>query len=55
MWQITYPPANGASQGNYFFTKTNKLVVFEEKNILTKTTLAAKPHTFFDWFLVLVR
>ena len=25
MWQISYPSANGASQGNYFLPKSNKL------------------------------
>ena len=28
----TPPPANGASQGNYFLPKSHKLAVFEEKN-----------------------
>ena len=35
------PPANGASQGNYFLPKSHKLAVFEEK-----TALAAKPANF---------
>ena len=30
MWQISYPPANGASHGNYFLLKSHKLA-FEEK------------------------
>ena len=48
MWQISYPPANGASQGNYFLPKSHKLAVFEEK-----TALAAKHANFFPkgfWF-----
>ena len=28
MWQISYPPANGASQGNYFLPKSHKKTVF---------------------------
>ena len=36
MWQILYPPANGASQGNYFLPKNHKLAVFEEKTGLQK-------------------
>ena len=42
------PPANGASQGNYFLPKSNKLVVLEEK-----TALAAKRANFISivfWF-----
>ena len=31
MWQISYPPANGVSQGNNFMPKSNKLAVFEKK------------------------
>ena len=31
MWQISYPPVNKASQGNYFLPKSHKLAVFEEK------------------------
>ena len=31
VWQISYPPANGASQGIYFLPKGHKLAVFEEK------------------------
>ena len=42
------PLANGASQGNYFLPKSNKLAVFEEKNTLTKTALIAKPANFFQ-------
>ena len=30
MWLISYPPANGESQGNYFLPKSHKLAVFEE-------------------------
>ena len=53
------PPANRVSQGNYFLPKSHKLVngsklaVFEEKNALTKTALAAKVANFFSngfWF-----
>ena len=36
MLQISYPFANGASQGNYFLPKNNKLAVFEEKTGLQK-------------------
>ena len=53
MWQISYPPANGASQGNYFLPKSHKFAVSEEKNRLTKTALAAKVENFFSngfWF-----
>ena len=35
MWQVSYPPANGASQGNYFLPKSHK------------TALAAKVESFF--------
>ena len=52
MWQISYPPANGASQGNYFLQDSHKLAVFEEKTGL-KTALAAKCANFFSigfWF-----
>ena len=31
MWQISYPPANGTSQGKYFLAKSHKFAVFEEK------------------------
>ena len=51
MWQISYPPANGASQGNYFLPKSQKLAFFEKR--LTKTALAAKVANFFSngfWF-----
>ena len=41
----SYPPANGASQGNYFLPKSKKLAVFEKR--LTKTALAAKVANFF--------
>ena len=46
MWQISYPPANWASQGNYFLPKSHNLAVFEEKNRLTKTAPAAKVANF---------
>ena len=36
MWQISYPPVNGASQGNYFQPKSNELAVFKEKTGLQK-------------------
>ena len=41
------PPANGASQGNYFLPQSYKLAVFEEKIVL-KTALAAKVANFFQ-------
>ena len=50
MWQISYPPANGANQGNYFLPKIHKLAVFLRKNWLTKTAQAAKRATFFHLF-----
>ena len=53
MWQIPYPPANGASRGNCFLPKSHKVAVFEEKNCLTKTNVAAKRANFFSigfWF-----
>ena len=46
------PPANGASQGNYFLTKSHKLALLK-KNRLSKTALAAKVANFFSngfWF-----
>ena len=49
------PPANGASQGDYFLTKNKKLAALKQKNSLTKTALAANSAIFFTWFLVLVR
>ena len=36
VWQISYPPANVVSQGNYFLPKSYKLAVFEEKTRLQK-------------------
>ena len=42
--QISYPPVNGASQGNYFLPKSHKLAVFEKKAY--KTALAEKWQTF---------
>ena len=51
MWQISNPLVNGASQGNYFRTKSQKLAV--RKKMLTKTALAAKVANFFSngfWF-----
>ena len=53
-----YPPANEASQGNYFLPKSHKLAVFLRKNRLTKTALAAKVANFFSngfWFWLDVR
>ena len=47
------PPTNGASQANYFLPKSHKLDVFEEKNRLSKTALAAERANFFSngfWF-----
>ena len=48
MWLISYPPANGASWGNYFLPKSHKLTVFEEKTSLLKTALGAKVADFFS-------
>ena len=31
MWQISYPPVNGASQANYFLPQSQKLAVFQAK------------------------
>ena len=47
------PPANGASQGNYFLPKSHKLAVFEEKkNGLPKQLWQKKLQTFSNgiWF-----
>ena len=62
------PPANGASQGNYFPPKMrfqpktpkfkekgHKLAVFEAKTGLQKQLWQPNLQTFFIWFLVLVR
>ena len=43
--------AIGASQGNYFLSKSKKLADFEEKNRLTKTDLVAKHANFFHLVL----
>ena len=40
------PPANGASQGNYFLPKSHKSAVFEKR--LRKTALAVKVANFFS-------
>ena len=55
---MSYPPANGESQGNYCQLKSLKLAVFEEKQKnnkkrLFKTALTAKHANFFSngfWF-----
>ena len=38
----------GASQGNYFVPKSQKLAFIEEKNRLTKKALAAEHANFFS-------
>ena len=42
------PPANGASQGNYFLAKIPKMAVFEAKMGLQKLWLQPKLQTFFE-------
>ena len=51
MWQISYPPVNGASQGNYFLPKSKKLAVLEAKTGLQKQLWQATVQTFL-WFLL---
>ena len=49
MWQISFPLAHGASQGNYFLPKSYKLVVLKKQ--LSRTALAAKVAiVFFNGF-----
>ena len=45
MRQILYPPANGASQANYFLPKSHKLANFEEKTGIVTDRQTDK---FFD-------
>ena len=47
MWQISWPSVNGASQGNYFRPKSNKLAIFEAKMSLQKKLWQPKLQTFF--------
>ena len=52
MRQISYPPVNGVSQGNYFLPKSDKLAFFKGKNKKQKNSaLAAKvfEHLFLGW------
>ena len=42
------PPANGASQGNYFLAKIPKIDVFEAKAGLQKLRRQPKLQTFFE-------
>ena len=53
MWQISYPPAIGASQGNYFLPKSHNLAVFEEKQAYKNSSCSQTCKLFFNWFLVL--
>ena len=48
VWQISYPLANGASQGNYFLSKSHKLAVFDEKIGFQKQRLQPKLQTVFQ-------
>ena len=40
MWQISYPPANGASQGNYFLPKSHKLFLKKKAYIIVSYRIA---------------
>ena len=42
------PPANGASQGNYFQAKISKMAVFEAKTGLQKLRRHPIVQTFFE-------
>ena len=44
------PPANGASQGNYFLKKIPKITVFEAKTGLQKLRRQPKLQNFLKWF-----
>ena len=44
--QISFPPANGASQGYYFVPKSHKSAVFEEKTGLQKQLWQPNVQTF---------
>ena len=44
------PPANGASQGNYFQAKIQKTAVFETKRGLQKLRRHTNMQTFFELF-----
>ena len=47
MWEISYPPANGVSQDNYFLPKSHKLAVFEAKMSLQKQLCQPKLQTLY--------
>ena len=50
VWQISYPPVNGASQSNYFLPKSHKLAL---KKAFKNSSVAAKCANFFSncfWF-----
>ena len=46
------PPANGASQGNYFLAKIPKRAVFEAKMGLQKLQGQPKLQTFFEMVFI---
>ena len=48
VWQISYPPANGANLGIYFVLKSKKLAVFEAKTSLQKQLWQPNVQTFFQ-------
>ena len=63
MLQISYPPANGARQGNYFLAKSHKLGLFKKMlNMDSKTHIekrkrkvnainfmGEKESVYFEW------
>ena len=44
------PPVNGASQGNYFLPKSNKLAVFEEKQAYKNSSESQSCKLFSNGF-----
>ena len=47
--QISFPPLNGASQGNYFLPKWHKLAVFEEKQAYKNSSGSQTCKLFFKF------